>query len=1225
MPRPSLLLVLPFVGLLLTLFSPIAETAAAAPFFQTSGTNVALAQNGAIATASSTFSEGRPASSVINGDRKGLNWGNGGGWTDLTANEYPDWLQVDFPAIQTISEIDVFTIQDNFSNPAEPTLSMTFSQYGITSFNVQYWDGSNWATFSGGSVTGNNKVWRQFTFAAITTTKIRIYVTNSLSSYSRLIEVEAWTPSQRPSVSITSPSDGTTLVNTNPVTINATASDADGTITKVEFFQGGVKLGESTTSPYSYVWNNVQPGSYSLTARATDNSSTVSTSSPVNIVMPVGWISGRVTRIDGTTGIVGAAVKIYQGSTLQGTASTNAAGDYSIGLLNAGTYTAEASATGYETNTQSGIVVTTGTTTLNMSLATPIQYVYDALGRLTAVIDKDGNAATYSYDAVGNLLSISRLVPTQTSIIQFSPSSGPVGAGVTVYGTGFSPSPSQNTVTFNGVGATVISATLTQLVTIVPAGATTGPIGVSCPVGSITSNSAFTVTSAASGAPTITNFTPTIGAPGTTVTITGTNFETIPSNNVTKFNIVHSANTSATSNNIVTTVPATTSGRISVTTPAGTGVSGPDFFCPPTPYAASDVVVTGRIAFGETKPVTINTGNKVGLYLFDGIAGRRVGLNVSGRTISHSQVTIYSPDRKVLTTSSFYSWQGDIFYEPQVLPVSGTYTILVASLDGTTGGMNLTPYDVPADTTGTIAIGGLPVTVILSPGQNNTLSFSATAGQKISISTSNSAISACDVVVRKPDGSQVGGIFPAGTGTSFMDTVVLPVTGQYSIVVDPRAVASGSITLALNNTMDVTANLTVGGTPVTITTTAPGQNALLSFNGTAGQRISLNFTGKTFTECSVYVRKPDGSVWYSQYMPSWWTSAFMDSTTLPVSGTYTILVDPALQYTGSLTMTLYDTTADVTGSISVGGQPVTINIPTPGQNGVLTFSATAAHRVGLNLSNVTITGSTVTIKKADGTTVASIGVSGGGGFLETSPLAVTGTYTILVDPGGTYTGNMTLTLTDITDVTGSVTAGGAPLTLTTTTAGQDMRASFTGAAGQRISLKISISLNCYVTIYKPDGAALGSQIFISGGSGMGFIDTTVLPLAGNYVIILDISGTPTGSATFTLYDVPADASGALTIGGASLTVTISTPGQNGLITFSGTSGQQVTVRVTSNTISSVTIKLLKPDGSQLTSTSSSSSSFNLAQQTLPTSGTYTIVVDPNGTSTGALNVNVTSP
>lgn len=167
-----------------------------------------------------------------------------------TPGSYPDWLEVDFALPQAINEIDVFTLQDNYSNPSDPTLTMTFSIYGITAFNVQYWDGANWVSAPGGDVTGNNKVWRKFAFATITTSKIRVYVTNALFNYSRITEVEAWTSSQLPTVSITSPTNGTVFAAVANITINATASDPDGTITKVEFFQGSTKLGESTTSPY---------------------------------------------------------------------------------------------------------------------------------------------------------------------------------------------------------------------------------------------------------------------------------------------------------------------------------------------------------------------------------------------------------------------------------------------------------------------------------------------------------------------------------------------------------------------------------------------------------------------------------------------------------------------------------------------------------------------------------------------------------------------------------------------------------------------------------------------------------------------------------------------------------------------------------------------------------------------------------------------------------------
>ncbi|MEK6288884.1 MAG: RHS repeat-associated core domain-containing protein, partial [Acidobacteriota bacterium] len=91
-------------------------------------------------------------------------------------------------------EIDVFTLQDNYTNPAEPTEAMTFSQYGIVDFKVQYWNGTAWTAVTDGVVTGNNKVWRKFSFSNITTDQIRVRVTSALASYSRVTEIEAYQP-----------------------------------------------------------------------------------------------------------------------------------------------------------------------------------------------------------------------------------------------------------------------------------------------------------------------------------------------------------------------------------------------------------------------------------------------------------------------------------------------------------------------------------------------------------------------------------------------------------------------------------------------------------------------------------------------------------------------------------------------------------------------------------------------------------------------------------------------------------------------------------------------------------------------------------------------------------------------------------------------------------------------------------------------------------------------
>jgi len=89
----------------------------------------------------------------------------------------------------------------------------------------------------------------------------------------------------RATVSITAPADAAIFTRKPTITIAATASDPDGTVTKVEFRDGTTLLGQDTSAPYSFTWKNVPPGNHSLTARATDNRGAVATSSPIGITV----------------------------------------------------------------------------------------------------------------------------------------------------------------------------------------------------------------------------------------------------------------------------------------------------------------------------------------------------------------------------------------------------------------------------------------------------------------------------------------------------------------------------------------------------------------------------------------------------------------------------------------------------------------------------------------------------------------------------------------------------------------------------------------------------------------------------------------------------------------------------------------------------------------------------------------------------------------------------
>ncbi|HEY0029875.1 MAG TPA: PQQ-dependent sugar dehydrogenase [Bacteroidia bacterium] len=88
-----------------------------------------------------------------------------------------------------------------------------------------------------------------------------------------------------PVVSITSPSNNTTYSNPSNITFNANATSSGGSITKVEFFNGSSLIGQDYTAPYSYTWMNVSTGTYTITAKATNNTGQVGTSSPITVVV----------------------------------------------------------------------------------------------------------------------------------------------------------------------------------------------------------------------------------------------------------------------------------------------------------------------------------------------------------------------------------------------------------------------------------------------------------------------------------------------------------------------------------------------------------------------------------------------------------------------------------------------------------------------------------------------------------------------------------------------------------------------------------------------------------------------------------------------------------------------------------------------------------------------------------------------------------------------------
>jgi RHS repeat-associated protein len=167
-----------------------------------------------------------------------------------------------------------------FTAPANITITATATDTDGKVTKVDFFDGTTLigtATAAPYSVTLANAALGSHGFTARATDDLGAVTTSSAVS----VVVNA-----APTVAITSPTSGASFVAPANITLTATAADSDGTVQKVEFFQGGTNLiATATSARYTVNWSSAAPGSYSVTAVATDNRNATTTSAPVSVTV----------------------------------------------------------------------------------------------------------------------------------------------------------------------------------------------------------------------------------------------------------------------------------------------------------------------------------------------------------------------------------------------------------------------------------------------------------------------------------------------------------------------------------------------------------------------------------------------------------------------------------------------------------------------------------------------------------------------------------------------------------------------------------------------------------------------------------------------------------------------------------------------------------------------------------------------------------------------------
>jgi YD repeat-containing protein len=888
--------------------------------------------------------------------------------------------------------------------------------------------------------------------------------------------------------------------------------------------------------------------------------------------------------------------------------------------------------------------ITMGTLAGKASAQTPnVSYVYDSVGRLVAVYDASGNAAVYSYDLVGNLLSVTRYAANQPASFYVTSSSGQPGATISIYGTDFCSDP---VVTFNGVAATVVSSSSTQIVVTVPSGATAGEIVVTCGSNSI---NAGPFSPGSSLAPSISGFSPASGGPGRTVTIAGSGFQ--PNSIAVTFNNTGALVLSATSSTITAIVPGNaTSGPIAVSDSYGQAVTGSNFGVLP----AGTVYVANLSAGGSPTPVSFDAGGQQALFTFNGTAGEHVLISFDDPQVDcMSTVTVNNPDGSTLGT--FDDLCNGVGFLEEALPATGVYSIFAN--DGfDPGSLSVSLANIAQ--LPTISVGGSAVNVNIPVGTTSALAFQGNSGDQLSLSASFAAIGEAfplpaypNILLVAPDGSTLGTaiwtpwvnweVFSNWSGfpsEEYLDSITLTQTGTYLIVNESSSedIANNNedqFPLQLNSAPPISGTIAVGGPSVTLTP-VPGQAAELTFSGSAGQTISFGYTTLDYP-VNVTGTNPDGSqlwtssllteIYYEYYAHSSGSFlAYSPAIELPESGTYQIGFD-FLGQTQPVVVNLYDATPEGS-AISVGGPSVAVSTG-PGQVDNLSFAGQAGQQVSFSASSSTYVvqnssshAAQIAFQNPDGSYLNSFSFQGpvdsSGGF----SLPQTGNYTVQISGFYSEPGTLNLQLYDATPVNGgSISIGGSPISMSTNP-GQPLELSLTGTAGQQSSLEISNSsyATATVSVFNPDGSSLESGSLISGSQGWAQIPS--LPTTGVYTIEVVGDGGP-GAASLQLFSSNQE-DFTTSIGGPPVDVTLQGQVQSADIIFNANAGQWISLATSNSTLDGCAeIELLNPDGSWANAVYACDPSDVMYATQLTQSGTYSIFVDGQG-STGDIDVQV---
>lgn len=746
----------------------------------------------------------------------------------------------------------------------------------------------------------------------------------------------------------------------------------------------------------------------------------------------------------------------------------------------------------------------------------------------------------------------------------------------------------------------------------------------------------------ATGMLALTEFTPNGGVADTVVTLYGSGFSTVLTDNIVKFNgkkATVQADPRSSANLLVVKVPTgATTGRITLTNAGGSVTSSTDFMVganggtPQVTAITPDLGKSGdivRISGANFLPYQVANGVVFGQpptfaqVVQDADSPTATLLKAMAPPGAHSgPISVSTRNGKSADSADFFA-------------VPGTHAVADVLFKAR------------------VAVGGAPAQVSIPvAGKKAVLIFDGSEGQYLNVATSGGTFAnSATVEIYRQDGTQIESFTAVPNSGAIPFTKRLPSSGTYTLVFFPRSTEAGSIRIGISHQF---AELLVDAPSPTLVTVNSEQVARVTFTGQRGKSLQLLWTDSTIasqgniqgTEINVY--RPDGG--HLAHRTEWpynrpgavvsLAEFVTQGTLLPSDGIYLIEIDPAGSNQGQVNLHLKSTNSG--SPVGTDGAPVTVGVAAQ-QLGNYSFPWVAGRGLGVSVSDLVFTPASdssevdATFFGPDGRyiTTCHFSITNPSCKIAAGDLVLSGTYGVAYSPG--FPSSVSLKATLNGDASGELLVDAQAPTAITLKKSQNARYTFSDGAGEGGLLllwtenKLTDGDNATdnrtkVTVLRSNGSPVTSAEQRTKDRPGVVMPLGDLPRSTIYTVLVEPSGQDAGPVNLQLKRVGSGA--VLRADGTSTQVTVASQGL-GHYSFPAVAGAGYTIRLANLSITpggdnaSVNAYLYGPDGTQAMNAcvfSGSALSCTVDAASIKASGTYGLVFAPSFKNSATFDV-----